>query len=130
MNHISYCSLLWPASGVVSIKLRNMRWWYELPDRMKRLWDFSPQARFSVGASTEQLLEQIRASDQKVDIHTLYYPLSTVQVVTAERRHGLAIEQRLQDLTTDLLRQYDYGGGDAVSVTHLDLLRNPADVRE
>lgn len=97
---------------------------------LKRLWDFSPQARFSVGASTELLLEQLRDNDETLEIHTLYYPLSTVQVTTAEQRQSLGIQQRLQDLTTDLLRQYDYLGGDAVRVTHQDLLRKPGDVRE
>jgi len=97
---------------------------------LKQLWDLSPQARFSVGASTEELIKQLREAEQVVEIHTLFYPLSTVQATTAEQRQNLAIQQRLQELTIDLLRQYDYLGGDAVRVTHHDLLRKPADVRE
>jgi len=97
---------------------------------LKKLWDLSPQARFSVGPSTEQLLEQLRDSDERIEIHTIYYPLGNLPRDTAEQRQRLSIQQSLQTLTTDLLRQYDYLGGDAVRVTHHDLLNEPSAVRQ
>jgi hypothetical protein len=97
---------------------------------LKRLWDFSPQARFSVETATAELLEQVRARGTQVEIHTLFYPLGGIRPATAEQRQQLAIQQRLQDLTRDLLRQYAYLGGEAVRVTHHDLLRDPGRIRE
>lgn len=97
---------------------------------LKKLWDVSPQARFSVEPATEELLQQIRGRGEHVEIHTVFYPLQSITPTTDEQRQHLAIEQRLQDLTRDLLRQYAYLGGDAVTVTHHDLLRDPAQVRE
>ena len=96
----------------------------------KHLWDFSPQARFSVEPATEELLTQLRDSGQQVEIHTIFYPLSSFRPANQQQRQQLAIQQRLQELTHDLLRQYSYLGGDALTVTHHDLLGDPGDVRE
>ena len=97
---------------------------------LKKLWDLSPQARFTVEAATEELLDDIREQGLKVEIHTVFFPLQQAPAQTEEQRQLLGINQRLQDLTRDLLRQYDYLGGDAVEVTHHDLLQDPGRIRE
>lgn len=97
---------------------------------MKKLWDVSPQARFSVEPATAELLDDIRTQGLEVEIHTVFYPLSRLPAETQEQRQLLGIQQRLQSLTHDLLRQYDYLGGDAVKVTHHDLLQDPGRIRE
>ncbi len=97
---------------------------------LKRLWDLSPQARFSVEPATAELLAQLRDTGQRVEFHTLYVPLSSIRATGPEGEQIVGLHRRVQDLTTDLLRQYAYLGGDAVTVAHHDLLREPAEIRE
>lgn len=93
---------------------------------LKVLLDLSPQARFTVAQETKELLQQLRGDpDLRCEFHTVYEPLR--RVGTDEERQIIGIHQQLQRLTTDLLRQYAYHGGDSVRVFHHDLLRNPAE---
>ncbi len=97
----------------------------------KALWDLSPQARFSVESATKDLLAGILRDGKKVEIHTIFEPLVAPNSRMSDwDRRRIDIHKRLQDLTIDLLRQYDYLGGDSVSVTHVDLRQEPAKVRE
>ncbi len=93
---------------------------------LKLLLDLSPQARFTVSRETKELLQQLSRDPRlRCEFHTIYEPLR--RVGTDEERHIIAIHQHLQQLTTDLLRQYAYYGGESARVFHHDLLRNPAE---
>jgi len=96
---------------------------------LKRLWDFSPQARFSVEPATVELLDQVRASGLELEFHTIFVPLASLRVSGPEGNQLRALQGQIQDLTRDLLRRYAYLGGDVVSVTHHDLLREPKAVK-
>jgi hypothetical protein len=98
---------------------------------LKALFDLSPQARFTLEPATEELLADIRARGVQVEFHTLFAPLEGVDAGSGpERARVLHIHRTLQDLTRDLLRQYDYLGGDSVTVEHHDLLREPGTIKE
>ncbi len=96
---------------------------------LRQLWDVSPQARFSVEPATEDLLAQIRDSDEPIEFHTVYLPIRSMQVGGPEGKQYRALYQALQQNTTDLLRTYDFLGGDAVTVTHHDLMRDVDAIR-
>lgn len=98
---------------------------------LKALFDLSPQARFSLEPATEELLATLRERGTAIEFHTIFAPLDAVaQNAGPYRSHILHIQRTLQDLTRDLLRQYAYLGGDTVTVTHHDLVREPATVKE
>jgi len=93
---------------------------------LKVLFDLSPQARFTVSRETKELLQQLRDDPKlRCEFHTIYEPLR--RGGTEEERQIIGIHQQLQRLTTDLLRQYAYLGGESAKVFHHDLLRNPAE---
>lgn len=98
---------------------------------LKALWDLSPQARFTVDDATKKLLAQLADRGLVVEFHTVFEPLPRVDPrMTDGQKRWIDIQRRVQNLTRDLLRQYAYLGGDAVRVTHHDLLRAPKKVRE
>jgi hypothetical protein len=91
---------------------------------LKVLLDLSPQARFTVSPETEELLKQLRDdANLRAEFHTIYEPLRPGR--TDEERQVIGIHQQLQSLTTDLLRQYAYHGGESAKVFHHDVLRSP-----
>ena len=92
----------------------------------KVLVDVSPQARFTVSPATEELMRQVRELDVKVEFHAVFEPLGAQNEV---QQQFARIQQRLQTLTDDLLRQYEYLGGEAVSVARLDSRRDLSAVR-
>ena len=59
-----------------------------------------------------------------MEFHTLYGRLPSG--TTEEKRQLWAIHAQLHVLTTDLLRQYAYHGGEAVRVVHHDPRGAPA----
>lgn len=98
------------------------------PD-LKMLVDLSPQARFTVSRETKELLQRLRDDPNlRCEFHTIYEPLR--RGTTEEERQLIGIHQQLQSLTTDLLRQYAYHGGESVRIHHHDVLRNPAETGE
>ena len=86
------------------------------------IYDMSPQAHFSVGPETEELLVNVRAEDRKLGIDTFYTPL--MRPATELQAHQFAIIGRIQELTTDLLRMYASLGGEAVEVVYHDVRRD------
>ncbi|MCC6672805.1 MAG: Gldg family protein [Planctomycetes bacterium] len=96
---------------------------------MKALFDFSPQARFSVSPATAELLAGLgRGGARQLELHTFFEPLNETPR-TADEAHVRQLRQRLQVLTRDLLQRYQYLGGEAVKVVHHDLLRDVAGTR-
>jgi ABC-type uncharacterized transport system len=96
---------------------------------LKVLIDLSPQARFTVSRETKELLRRLREDPNlRCEFHTIYEPLPRGS--TEEERQIIGIHQQLQRLTTDLLSQYAYHGGESVKVFHHDVLRNPAETRQ
>ncbi|MEM7202587.1 MAG: Gldg family protein [Planctomycetota bacterium] len=98
--------------------------------RLKQLFDWSPQARFSVEPATAQLLQGLVEKGEELEFHTIFVPPQTFTVTGPEGEQVRALHLRLQELTRDLLRQYDYLGGEAVRVVHHDLLSEPAAIKE
>lgn len=115
-------------SGVLMIGIWGLLVIVSARPAFKKLWDLSPQQRFTVSPATEELMRKLRAQDVQVEFHTLFEPLPPAQ--TEEQRHFSDINRRLQELTADLLRQYDYLGGDAVLVRHLDVRTDLNAIRE
>lgn len=97
---------------------------------LKAVVDLSPQARFTVTEATLDLLRSLRDSGKKLEIFTVYEPLGLPDNATERDSHIYTLRLSLQDLTTDLLRQYAAVGGEAVRVTHYDLRREIKSVRE
>ncbi len=96
---------------------------------VKFVVDWSPQARFTFGEDTEDLLKQLRDTDREVRIDTFYQPL-TPPTNNPDRAYMVALHRRVQGLTTDLLRVYELRGGGAVTVRHYDQLRAFQEVRQ
>ncbi len=90
---------------------------------LKRLWDLSPQAAFTVSQVTEQLLLEARKAELPLEFHTFLQPLPPGVPADPLQRQQAQILGRLQSLTFDLLRQYAYLGGPSVTVKHHDVLR-------
>ena len=94
---------------------------------VRRLFDLSPQARFTVEPATADLLASLATSErsesgERLELHTIFRPLVRPGrgQVTQETKLAYDTGVRLQQLTKDLLRQYDYLGGEAVVVQHHD----------
>ncbi len=96
----------------------------------KAVIDLSPQQRFTVTEDTLELLRTLRAQDQTVELSTVYEPLGLPEQATEEARHIYTLRLSIQDLTTDLLRQYSAHGGDTVRVRQYDIRREIGAVRE
>lgn len=97
---------------------------------LKTLVDLSPQARFTVEDDTKVLLAGLREKGLKLELHTVFEPLMLHENASERDQHIHQIRSSLQTLTIDLLRQYGYLGGDAVTVRHHDLRRDLEQVRQ
>lgn len=93
---------------------------------LKKLWDCSPQAIFTVSPATETLLTELQKGKVKVEFHTFLYPLSPAPPEDPFQRQQWQILSRLHQLTIDVLRQYAFLGGESVKVKHHDV-RRPSD---
>jgi len=102
--------------------------WIGSRPAFKRLWDFSPQARFSVEPVTAELLRGLGEKGIRVEVHTFYQPILGMPAEEEPRQRAMIL-RRLQDLTTDLLRQYEFLGGDSLRVVHHDLYGDIAGTR-
>ncbi|MEZ5965207.1 MAG: Gldg family protein [Planctomycetota bacterium] len=96
----------------------------------KAVVDLSPQRRFTLTEDSAELLKAVRAADKSVELHTVYEPLGLHEQPTERERHVYTLRRSIQDLTTDLLRQYHALGGDRVLVFHHDIRSEIREVRE
>lgn len=96
----------------------------------KTVIDLSPQRRFTLTQDSVELLQAVRATGKKVELHTVYEPLGLPEQPTERDRYVFTLRRSIQDLTTDLLRQYRALGGDSVEVSHHDLRTDISAVRE
>jgi hypothetical protein len=96
----------------------------------KAIVDLSPQQRFTVTDDTRALLTALREQGKQVQLATVYEPLALPDDATERDRHVYALRLSIQDLTTDLLRQYAAHGGDSVRVRHYSLRNEIKEVRE
>ncbi|GAB4159828.1 MAG: hypothetical protein Fur0037_26920 [Planctomycetota bacterium] len=87
---------------------------------LKRLFDFTPQARATVDRATVDLLEELRRTGEKVEFHLFFQPLYSPPQDEGQRAEW-EITSTLETLTRDLLRQYAYLGGEAVTVRDYNL---------
>ncbi len=84
---------------------------------LKVLIDLSPQARFTVAPETREILAQLRDDPNlRVEFHVGFEPLR--RGGTDDERQVIGIHVQLHRLTTELLRQYDYYGGESVKVAY------------
>lgn len=112
--------------------------WLAMRPAFKRLWDVTASARFTVDPSTKELLAEIRAAHEKdekrsLELHTIYAAIpgrDAKERMSQEELAAWGIVETVQGLTSDLLRQYAYLGGDAVKVIHHDAVREIARTRE
>ena len=112
--------------------------WLAMRPTLKHLWDVTASARYTVDPSTRELLAEIRAAytkDEKrsLELHTIYATIPGADArerMSQEELAAWSIVETVQGLTTDLLRQYAYLGGDAVKVIHHDPVREIARTRE
>lgn len=119
------------AAGVLALGAWGLATVLSTRPAFKTLIDLSPQARFSLEPATEELIAELRERGTKVEFHTIFAPLEKFTASGGPHRtHVLHIHRTLQELTRDLLRQYDYLGGEGVTVRHHDLLREPGSIKE
>jgi hypothetical protein len=97
---------------------------------LKKLWDFSPQAVFTMSPATETLLAELQKQKIKVEFHTFFRPLAGGAPEDPFERQRWQILSRLQQLTADLLREYAFLGGESVRVKHHDLQRPNNETRD
>ncbi|MCA8943891.1 MAG: Gldg family protein [Planctomycetes bacterium] len=97
---------------------------------VRQMIDVSPQARFTFSQETEDLLTEVRARGLKIEIDTFYVALGSVPQLTVEQKQWATVLQRIQSLTTDLLRVYEARGRGAVHVEHFDEMREVKRMRE
>jgi len=96
----------------------------------KAVLDFSPQRRFTLTEDSAELLANVRESKKTVVLHTVYEPLGVREGATEREKDVYVLRQSIQDLTTDLLRQYHALGGESVQVFHHDLRKDLRGIRE
>lgn len=124
------------AQVLLAIAIAGLVTWLAMRPGLKQLWDVTESARYTVDPSTKVVLDEVRAvheKDQKrsLEIHTIYAPIpDRATLRSEEERAAWAIVETVQGLTTDLLRQYAYLGGDAVKIVHHDPVREIARTRE
>lgn len=97
---------------------------------LKAVIDLSPQRRFTLTDDTKELLATVRQAEQKIELHTVYEPLALSGEATERDKHVYALRASIQNLTTDLLRQYRAIGGNSVDVWHHSLRDEPGRIRE
>jgi hypothetical protein len=86
---------------------------------LKALIDLTPQRVNSVDPVTTELLRELRADKAEIQLHLLAPPLQG-EAQTDFDRQFLTIRSRLADLTRQLLKSYQYLGGEAVTVVDHD----------
>lgn len=86
---------------------------------LKALIDLTPQHVNSVDPVTVELLRELRADKAEIQLHLLAPPLQG-EAQTDQERQFLTIRSRLADLTRQLLKTYQYLGGEAVTVVDHD----------
>jgi len=86
---------------------------------LKTLIDLTPQRVNSVDPVTVELLRELRADKAEIQLHLLAPPLQG-EAQNDQDRQFLTIRSRLADLTRQLLKTYQYLGGEAVAVVDHD----------
>lgn len=103
--------------------------WVGSRPALKTLWDLTPQRVNSVDPATIELLEQLRGAKTAVQFHLMFPPMQGGGATEAEQQ-GLAIRDRLRELTRMLLRGYQFHGGDLVTISEPDFYADSASTRE
>lgn len=93
--------------------------WVASRPALKALIDLTPQRVNSVDPVTTELLRELRADKAEIQLHLLAPPLQG-EAQTDFDRQFLTIRSRLADLTRQLLKTYQYLGGEAVTVVDHD----------
>lgn len=105
-------------AGALMLAVWALLIWVGSRPALKRLIDFSPQQRSSVDPVTEELLSELQQQGIEVQLHTFFQPPAGVaqDPVQVQWQNILG---RVRELTATLLHQYDYLGGDQVTLrTH------------
>lgn len=93
--------------------------WVASRPALKALIDLTPQRVNSVDPVTIELLRELRGEKAEIQLHLLAPPLQG-EAQTDFERQFLTIRSRLADLTRQLLKTYQYLGGEAVTVVDHD----------
>jgi hypothetical protein len=100
--------LIWIAVAVLSTR-----------SSWKLLWDFSPQAQYTVTDETERLLRELRERATTLAVDTFYTRLPRPS--NELQAHQIGMIRRVQELTTQLLRTYASLGGEGVQIGSYEL---------
>ncbi len=103
--------------------------WVAARPALKTLIDLTPQRINSVDPATVELLEELRGAHTRVEFHLFFPPLQGGGRDEAEKQ-GLAIQDRLRDLTRILLRRYQWLGGDLVTIREHEFYVDAPSTRE
>ena len=94
------------------------------------IYDLSPQQQLTLSPDTRELLASVRGGQTRLEFHTFFEPLGGARPTSEGMQKVLQIRTTIQSLTRDLLWLYERLGGDSVTVTHHDLLREVETTRE
>lgn len=110
--------------GVAIFVLLN---WLATRPTLRKSFDWTRTARFTISDETKALIESVRASGKKLEIRTFFQDPKDI-AMQAQRSGEQAsvqalarIQARCMELTRDLLRRLAYLGGDAIEVRHEDI---------
>ncbi len=103
--------------------------WVASRPALKALIDLTPQKVSSVDPVTEDLLRELRAQKVEIEFH-LFYPPSAGQGQNDAEQQASEIRRRLRDLTQQLLKTYQFLGGEMVTIRHHDFYADATSTRE
>jgi gliding motility-associatede transport system auxiliary component len=116
-------------AGLLMLAVWLLLVWVGSRPALKTLIDLSPGQRATVDPVTIELLDELRKQQVEVEFHTFYLP-SGMQPQDERQLQMQRILGRLRELTTMLLRQYQFHGGDAVRLFDHDQFTDMATTRE
>lgn len=117
-------------AGVLGLAIWLMMVVFATRPGLKTVVDLSPQRRFSLTEGTVELLRQVRSEGKAIELHTVYELLGLPDEATERDRAIYTLRASIQNLTTDVLRQYRALGGDSVQVWHHNLREDIGRIRE
>jgi hypothetical protein len=116
-------------AGALMLAVWLLLVWVGSRPALKALIDLSPGQRATIDPVTIELLDELRRQEVAVEFHTFYLPsgLQPQDPVQAQMQRILG---RLRELTTTLLKQYRFHGGDDVRLCEHDQFTDMATTRE
>lgn len=115
--------------GVLMLAVWMLLVWVGSRPALKRLYDFTPQQRSTIDPVSIELLHELAAQDVKVEFHTFFEPSGQAPQDPYQYQTQRILD-RLRELTSLLLRQYSFHGGEHVLVRNHEQYGDIAGTRE